>query len=83
VLVSEPVLLTVREAALYLRGADGPPEVDFVRGLILDGRISAIKHRGRWMVQRASLQELATPKLAEQATAKPPRRVAIGRQALR
>lgn len=81
--MGEATLLTVREAALVLRGSEDHAALEFVRGLILDGRISAIKHRGRWMVQRASLEEISTPKLAEQATARPPRRVAVHRQAVR
>lgn len=78
--MSEPTLLTVPEAAVVLRGSDGREECDFVRGLILDGRISAIKQRGRWYVQRQSLEALGTPRLAGRPPSSPPRRVAVRRR---
>lgn len=75
--VSAPALLTVAEAAKVIRGRDDRDACDFVRGLIVDGRLSAIKQRGRWYVQAKSIEEIATPKLAGRPPATPPRMVSV------
>lgn len=75
--MSEPALLTVPEAAEVLRGNRDRDTCDFVRGLIVDGRLSAIKQRGRWYVQRESIAALSTPKLMGRPAASPPRRVLV------
>jgi hypothetical protein len=68
-------LLTVAETAEALRGTADAPACDFVRGLILDGRLSAIKQRGRWYIQQASIDDLTTPRVAPTPAANPPRRL--------
>ncbi len=74
-----PALLTVAEAAQRIRGRDDREACEFVRGLIVDGRLSAIKQRGRWYVQAQSIDILAPPKLTARPAAAPPRQVAIHR----
>lgn len=66
-------LLTVAEAAQTLRGDDTPTTRDFVRGLIIDGRLAAIKQRGRWYIQARSIEDLSTPRRATPPAANPPR----------
>lgn len=74
-----PALLTVEEAAERLRGTRSRDAREFVRGLILDGRLSAIKQRGRWYIQARSIDDLATPRIADAAPPRFPRRVEVRR----
>lgn len=76
--MSQAALLTIAETAVELRGEDTPANRDLVRGMIFDGRLGAIKQRGRWFVQRASLEEIVTPRMADaRPAAAPPRRVQV------
>lgn len=74
-------LLTIAEAASYLRGEDTPANQALVRRLIADGKLEARRVGRRWLVPVACMNAYLAPRgLVPAVRPEPPREVKVRRR---